>query len=285
MDHDQNFLDLADRMERAFVWTLAPGGYNPAHAYGDDLRRCAYEAKKDAAGWEVFENLGVDGQAARMAVACVECDCVEWYENGNGKPAWEADRKCAMCRGTGRRTATTREREALEYRIRKQAEQEARDRCGEGCCVEYVMSSQDTLEAFGCWNPPRLTDGYTLDNSRRNRKPDKIVRTTFPVKIIKGTRIVAVVEKEVDLPVLQSRAKKRWIPVRVALRQRAAELTREIDEVAMTDAALAMWQGRLDACQRLISKINTIGDCSHEGSAVRDILAPDVYAAVAAPLF
>lgn len=278
--HDPQFLALAERMERAFVWTLAKGGFNLAYAWGDKARVTLYQERKSIHGWAAWDDLSRDEQTARRTEPCVECGCVEWYEEDD-RLKWAADEACRVCGGEGRRRATGREIRALDYAVRKHREQERRDRSGDDCWVEYVMRSQDVLEEWGCWNAPYETDGWRLDRTKRPKELPTVERT-MPVKVYRGNQIVAVVEKPVRLTVHGAgRCRAAWRPVRAALVARSHELAVAVQRGggdAVADEVLRRLRIDVTVC---LEKIHNFGECLAERDRVERLLGTDGFDAVA----
>ena len=274
--------EASEQITMCFVATLAKGGWNPSHAYGDSIRKAAYDERKLAAGLDIWHGMTKEEKEAHLEKKLVLCECVDFVlEKGKRNAMPYVDEYCGMCEGEGLRKATQKEIRAFQYRLEKIEEQYKRDHSGDDCCVEYVMQSQDVLEEYGCWNKPRAWDGIER-NRLRHQEPPNWVKRMFPVKIIKGTRVVDVVEKEVSIPVRKNKCRESWKPVQKMIGVVQSNLFDDL-EIARAnddDKVAEEISRKVDVTQRLLGKLGRYGDCRWNEQEVRMLLPEEEFQTV-----
>ena len=276
--------EISEHMAMCFIASLAKGGWNPSHAHDDPIKKAIYNGRKLDDGMSEWGDMRVDAQDSHLQKKLVLCECVEFEIVGKRKtPTPFVDDECPLCGGEGLRKATKKEIGSLRYRIRKWGEQYERDHRGDGCCVEYVMQSQDVQEEYGCWEKPRAWDGVTRNRLRHQIPvPTQVVK--FPVKMYKGTKFVGIVEKEVSVPIRENKCRDNWKPVQVLICEQQTLLRNDLEKERSRSGDGDVIEGivrKIGVVQRLLSKLSVYGDCSRNEQEVQMLLPPDAFERVA----
>lgn len=250
--------EIADSMIVFYVCSLAKHGFNPK------LKSEAYRIRKEKEGWKKWDDLSLEDRENRKEQALVKCECIE----ENKKP----DRFCFLCKGSGKRMMTSKEKDAFEYGLVRRQDELDRAARGEDSCVKYVMDSIDKMNQTGAWHDPLPTDGWHVDKSiHRDKGPRTVV--TLPVKIYKGKELVGIVEKQVVVSAVKSKCRDEWKPLLKMLREHERLFRAELSELT-NPRAIRKKKIQIEVVRSVIGRLTNVGNAINREDVCRKILFP-----------